>query len=434
MCGLDANRLVWRQRWNAGEQLQEALDVLMREINIWPEAVSQQLRNADDAARAKDFRKAAQSLTFFENLLKPQPEYQQSLARLGVSHGMTLGTPQRTFLRFKLPQAEAAEADVAMKFELAESPKTAARPDLVLALEQTGERRSTLMSLIGNMLQVGESAALPFPGSSMNAIPSSIATADLNFDFRQDLIVVGEEGCRLYVQHEDGSFALHPVSLDEFTRDWRSVWTVDVESDGDLDLLLSDHQSPLRWIRNNGDMTFTAVADFIAADRIRDLQAADFDGDGDVDLATMDTSGAVAVWQNERSGRYIVAQTSFVQPRLGLTSGDVDRDGQIDLISVLTSGEVKKSTCGTDGTWSESPLINWAHHISIADKRPGDIFLAVADIDNNGGVDVIASTSDESALWLRGAPDQWLQLAEVPALHIASVADITTTGCWIWSA
>lgn len=262
----------------------------------------------------------------------------------------------------------------------------------------------------------------------MNAIPSSIATADLNFDFRQDLIVVGEEGCRLYVQHEDGSFALHPVSLDEFTRDWRSVWTVDVESDGDLDLLLSDHQSPLRWIRNNGDMTFTAVEEFIAADRIRDLETVDFDGDGDVDLATLDTSGAVAVWHNERSGKYIAAQTSFVQPRLALTTGDVDRDGRIDLISISQLGEVSKASCDTDGTWSESPLLNWSPATSLASAQPGDVFLAVADTDNNGGVDVVASANDETAIWLRGAADQWSQLADSPALQVASVAEINDDG------
>ncbi|MEO8165718.1 MAG: tetratricopeptide repeat protein, partial [Betaproteobacteria bacterium] len=181
------------------EELRAALDALLLEIDHWPDAASQHLKKADAAARANDFRQAAQSLTFFENLVKQIPAYQQSLAGLGVAPAAAIGTPQRTFLRLQLPPIEAAEADIALKFELQELPKTAARPDLVLALEQAGERRSTLMSLVGNMLQVGESAALPFPGSSMEAIRSSVAPADLNFDFRQDLIVVGDEGCRVYV-------------------------------------------------------------------------------------------------------------------------------------------------------------------------------------------------------------------------------------------
>lgn len=411
-----------------GEALQEALDTLLRDADVWPEAARNQLTQADDAARATDFRKAAQSLTFFENLLKPQAEYQQSLGRLGVSLGSAVGTPQRTFLRLKLPPAEAAEADVALRFELQEFPKTAARPDLVLALEQAGERRSTLMSLAGDMLQVGESAALPFPGSSIEATTSSVATADLNFDFRQDLIVVGAEGCRIFVQHENGAFVPHPVSLGEFKQAWRAVWAVDIEADGDLDLLLSDHESPLRYIRNNGDMTFEPMPAFIPADDILALQAADFDNDGDVDLATLDASGSLAVWQNERGGRYVAAATVFAESRIGLAVGDVDRDGHIDLISVLRSGQIDKATCQEDGTWSESVVVNWSPANSLVETSAGNVFLAVADIDNNGGVDVIASTDYETAVWLRGAADDWSPLVAPPDVRVASVVDVNDDG------
>lgn len=315
-----------------------------------------------------------------------------------------------------------------MKFELQEFPKTAARPNLVLALEQAGERRSTLMSLAGDMLQVGELAALPFPGSSIEATTSSVAAADLNFDFRQDLIVVGAEGCRIYVQHEDGAFVPSPVSLDELKHAWRAVWAVDIEADGDLDLLLSDHESPLRYIRNNGDMTFEPMQAFIPADQILELRAADFDSDGDVDLATLDASGSLAVWQNERGGRYVAAATVFAGSRIGLAVGDVDRDGHIDLISILRSGQIDKATCQEDGTWSESVLVNWSPATSLVETSAGNVFLSVADIDNNGGVDVIASTDYETAVWLRGAADDWSPLVAPPDVRVTAVVDVNDDG------
>ena len=114
----------------------------------------------DEAARGGDFRSAARSLTFFENLVKPTPEYQQSLAQLGSS-GEAIGTPIREFLELKLPAVAAAAADTDLTFELQPVPEPETQPDLLLAVELPGEQGTQVLSLAGGAMLA---AALLEPG------------------------------------------------------------------------------------------------------------------------------------------------------------------------------------------------------------------------------------------------------------------------------
>jgi tetratricopeptide (TPR) repeat protein len=414
------------------ELLRESLDHLLRDAERWPDLAREQLAAADQAAASGDFRQAAISLTFFENVIKPRPEYQQSLAQLGVGSVAAVGTPLRTFLRLKLPAPEAAAADSALTFQMENPFKTTPRPDFVLAAEQAGEGRSTLLLSLsgeslqaGETLQAGESASLPFPGLSTEASPASIGVADLNSDFQQDLICVGAQGCRIYLQNEDG-FVAHEASLEELQQPWRSVWTVDVDADGDLDLLLVGDDSPLTWIRNNGDMTFTSMPDFLAATKVRGLEAVDLDGDGDVDLTTLDASGEIAVWWNERGATYVAAPPTLAGRSVAIAVGDVDRKGRFDVLSLTSSGEIRRATWSDSGEWTESLLATWTPE-SLSQAAPGDVFLGVADIDNNGGVDLIASWR-YAGIWLRGTNDDLAPLAEAPTLRVTSIADLNDDG------
>ena len=406
-----------------GDELREALDALQSTGQPWPEAAQQQLTQADQAQQTGDFRQAALALTFFENLLKPRREYQQSLAQLGTASVGAVGTPLRSLLRLDVPPVEAAEADLQMTFELQDAPATAVQPDLVVAIQHHGEPSSTLVTLANNAVHAGASAEVSFPGSSSDAVPSSVCAADVNADFRQDLICVGTEGCRIYLGAEDGSFALLPSELEEFGRSWRSVWAVDVEADGDMDLLLSDHQTPLRWIRNNGDASFTAVDAFLAAEKVVDLQIADFDRDGDIDLATLDGSGSIAVWRNRRGGVFVATTLARDDRRLGITVGDIDRDGQLELISIGQSGQLYAARWETEDHWPESQFVTRSPTDALSSVRAGDVFLTVADVDNNGGVDVVVSRDAETAIWLRTADASWALLGGIPDMRVTSVVD-----------
>ncbi|MBI1310770.1 hypothetical protein GC176_05630 [bacterium] len=412
-------------------ELQTGLDALSSRREPWPEQLQQQLSAAKSAAASGEYRQAATALTFFENVLKPRPEYQTALAELGAS-GSSIGTPVREFLRLRLPRPDAATPGTELTFLLealetshdqtATDPdlEKAARPALTLSVPQAGERRSTLVSL-SNRLRAGESAALPFPGSPVDALPASVCLADLNADFQNDLIAVGSEGCRVWLGLQDGTFAPYELpegetAPPELTQPWRAIWAVDVDADGDLDLLLSDLKSPLLWLRNSGAATFAAVDDFSMTATARQLIAVDLDQDGDIDFGVLEAGGAVSVWQNERSGAYQrIELPSSETPQLALATGDVDRDGKFDLVTLSENGELRQLSRGDEGHWSATSIAQWQTLPNLSAEAAHRTLLHIADVDNNGAVDLVASVPLQTMIWLGDAENHWTALpAELP--------------------
>ena len=82
------------------------------------------------------------------------------------------------------------------------------------------------------------------------------------------------------------------------------VWPADIDTDGDLDLVLAPRDGHPIVLRNNGDGTFTPRDLFPSVSRARGFAWADFDGEGVPDAAFLDEAGRVEVFLNLRGGRF----------------------------------------------------------------------------------------------------------------------------------
>lgn len=406
------------------DELRTVLGQLQTQSESWPESAREQLANAQQALQEGDFRRAAVSLTFMENVLKPEAIYQEALAQLGVFSAGSVGSPMRSFVHLELPPPQAADADHDMTFQL-EGISGEGVPNVVLAVQPEGDHPSPLVVTIADgALFVGETR-LELPGTSDNNTTSRIAVADLNFDFRQDLAVVGDAGIFIYLQQEDGTFQRQAIESEAFTQSWDAAWPIDFDIDGDLDLLVVKQGERAAWLRNNGDMTFSLVGDFEAAQNAIQLSPADLDSDGDVDLAILNADGAIAVWWNERNGAYVEAP-AIDDRAVALTTGDADRDGRFDLVYLKAGGDVKRASWDDAGTWTLEELAQWQS--PAAEGAAGSVFLAVADLDNNGAVDILASRPEETAIWLGAEDGSWTPLANAPLLLVYSIADTNGDG------
>ncbi|KAA5543152.1 hypothetical protein FYK55_12785 [Roseiconus nitratireducens] len=409
------------------QQLRETLNAIANQGERWPEDIRTQLDQASNAADRADNRNAAVSLTFLENLLKPRPEYQRSLAQLGVLSVTAVGTPVRSPLRLKVPPAQIPAPDSKLAFEPTFPFRSAARPDFALAMEHSGERRSTLLSLSGDQLLVDASAALPFPGSSKSADRTSLCVADLNSDFRQDLVCVGDRGAWIYVSNDDFSFTEHRIDSDVATHPWKGVWAIDIEADGDLDLLLSDQESQLLTLRNDGAMTFTEMADVVPASKVVQLCQIDFDTDGDLDVITLDPTGQLTAWTNQRAGSFSSAVIPASQKQLATATGDLDRNGEMEVISLADDGGIW-SSAWVDGDWMVTRVASSSLKSSLKGTRPGAPFLHLADMDNNGGVDVILGVARQTEVLLGSENLSWIALDASPEMILTSVVDYNDDG------
>jgi hypothetical protein len=218
------------------------------------------------------------------------------------------------------------------------------------------------------------------------------------------------------------------------------ISAVDLDGDGDVDLVAADTDVGLYWFENDGTGQFTqhvihrrtgewlerhAVADLdgdgrpeiVIVDNINasvlyfacagdprlaaswrphyldqgglpgayDVAVADFDGDGDLDVAASSwRKGNQFVWYENRQGQWV---KHLVEANIGETrticAADFNGDGRMDLIGTARTGN--------QAVWYENPGDPagrpWIKH--LVDTPPGPTHGHPVDMDGDGDVDVV---------------------------------------------
>ena len=155
----------------------------------------------------------------------------------------------------------------------------------------------------------------------------------------------------------------------------------DFDGDGDLDLFanasLFSGQPPRRLLRNDGNSRFTDVSVTalpVQAPAILGAGAAvavDIDGDGDLDLFSS-LPGSVAIWRNLGNGTFV--DTGFVDSGsyTDLVAADFDGDGDLDVAAsgqpIVSSGNSLFVNQGT-GSFVRANVLpqQWATAIAATD-------------------------------------------------------------------
>ncbi len=167
----------------------------------------------------------------------------------------------------------------------------------------------------------------------------------------------------------------------EFTTDAEAA---DVDGDGDIDIVAPEWQRPVRLFLNGGNGQSWSetpnVTNFGAG--FKDVEIADFDRDGKNDVALRTDGGDVHVAYNQGGATsWNVIQIGGIGGEEGMDSGDVDGDGDIDIIG--------------EGNWYVNPGTrtgSWqTREIGQAD---GAFRAVVADFDKNGKNDVAYSCAE----------------------------------------
>ncbi len=411
------------------EALQKTIAPLAEASKNWPEEVQSYWRELRDAVSG-DPRQAASRVAFLKNVLVRTPQYRRALAAISTPRD-EIGEPITRFLALKLPAPESAPPDVSMAFTL--SPVAGVETQDVSfagAAWLSGEGTPALVVANGRELQVGKVSA-PFPGGA-SAVPSGLAAvlaADLNYDFRTDFVLAGAAGLTLLRQQEDGSLSdvTAASKLPAPVTAW-GAWAADVDTDGDLDIVVGAVEDPTLLLRNNGDGSFAKRATFGSVTHLRDFVWADFDGEGVPDGALLEAEGSVRLFLNQRGGEFREQALPGRFPRaVALAVADVNGDGRFGLLALTAEGSVVSSSLGEDGkTWEVVKLA--ALDAPPSGLAPGAARLLVADLDNNGGLDLLVSGPSSSRLLLSGAGGVFTALGESLALSTRAVADLDGDG------
>ena len=210
---------------------------------------------------------------------------------------------------------------------------------------------------------------------------------------------------------------------------WRQGFSLaDVDGDGDLDLV---HGPPRagdatpRLFLNDGRGRFArwSAARFTASSRLDygDAEAADFDGDGRIDLALGAHLLGIGVLGGDGAGGFTPAANApawsgdAAFATVALEAVDWDADGRIDLVA-LAEGPRPSAESRYGLLLLRNLGDRW---VPLAGEDPGRLFgdgLAVGDLDGDGRPDAAAaarSVSHRGHLFLGRGADGW-SLAVAP--------------------
>ncbi len=188
----------------------------------------------------------------------------------------------------------------------------------------------------------------------------TVTAADINGDGLMDIVAASSDLHKVVVYYNNGdtplSFTEHVACSTLQLPHWVSV--ADIDDDGKKDILVAACSSgKIAWLRNNGDSTIHWTMRTIGSNFGCSLtvEAADFDMDGDLDVAaTAYGSNNFAWWEHDTSNNQITWNMHMLSGSyMGawpLVIADMEGDTDMD---IFTGGDM------LNGLGNESPLSCW---------------------------------------------------------------------------
>lgn len=204
------------------------------------------------------------------------------------------------------------------------------------------------------------------------------------------------------------------------------VRAVDVDNDGDLDIVLANEFQPNTLLVNDGAGVFTkADADALPQEvhDSEDIAIADFNGDGHVDLIFCSEDDIHQGWTNvheyylgDGTGKFTDAPYHFPDSEANaVTTFDVNKDGSPDVL-FGNKGFNRIYINNGDGTFELAedrlPLIN---------RTTQD--LAFADIDGDSDLDLFAGNENGNVLYLNNGTGTY---SDISATHLPQGVNMET--------
>ncbi|KPJ73734.1 hypothetical protein AMJ52_03305, partial [candidate division TA06 bacterium DG_78] len=218
-----------------------------------------------------------------------------------------------------------------------------------------------------------------------------------------DIDVLGAaygDGITWWENDGNENFTEHTIASD-FSSAW-SVYAIDIEPDGDVDVLGAAFVADdITWWENDGNENFTEHTIADSFDVARCVYAIDLDGDNDVDvLGAAQNADDITWWENDGDENFTehIIDASFDGAH-SVYAIDMEPDGDVDVLGAALIAD--------DITWWENDgNENFTKH-TIAANFDGAQSVFAIDLDNDNDIDVLGAASDaDDITWWENDGDE----------------------------
>ncbi len=289
--------------------------------------------------------------------------------------------------------------------------------DLDLFCGKSGSRNRLYENRGNVFVDVTQSAGI----ADFARITTAVLALDIDNDGDLDLYAVNSrEKNELYINLGNGRFALEDRGVNDVSEpDVPSMGAAaaDFDGDGDVDIYIVKRNGANKlFINNGGRFSEGAAAAGLALDGSSNSALfADLDNDGDLDLligrgrSKYEAAPKLLLFENRGDGTFKLMETALAMDGYSVLAEDFDNDGDLDLL--ITQENDYASFYRNDGgrfTFIEG---------SGAEIHAGDVRGAAAlDFDDDGDLDVVAARADMFNVLLRNNLDNGNHFLKVKAL------------------
>ena len=235
---------------------------------------------------------------------------------------------------------------------------------------------------------------------------ANVALVNLTDPARPDLLACDMAGGELLIRRAGPGDAPATVLASDLAHPARAV-VADLDGDGVRDVIVADLGTPIPsdermgrvlWLKGASDGSFETRVVLSRLGRVSDVQPADFDGDGDLDLVVAvfgwHVAGEILLLEQRRgpggSVEFARKQIDTRHGTLQVPVVDLNSDGRPDFVALIT--QEHESVVGFlnqgDGQFRKTTLFAATH------PAFGGSGLQMVDLDRDGDLDAVLSNGD----------------------------------------